>query len=51
MEYCMRLLCENLKDCTTKPCECDKLKTSNKCDFCMKKCNNEKLRNKKEVAK
>ena len=40
MEYCMRLMCENIKECKIKPCKCDKLDGRDKCSFCVKKCKN-----------
>lgn len=42
MEYCMRLMCENIKNCNAKPCDCDKLSVEDKCSFCIKKCKDEK---------
>lgn len=44
MEYCMRLLCEDIKECKTKPCKCDKLDGMDKCSFCIKKCKDGKRR-------
>lgn len=40
MEYCMRLMCENIKECKIKPCKCNKLDGRDKCSFCVKKCKN-----------
>ena len=46
MEYCMRLMCENIKNCNTKPCNCDKLSVKDKCSFCIKKCKSGKKKSK-----